>query len=306
MANYTMTIQDILLDYIEETQYTPQDLRAQTLCVDPSVQLAIFDFDYSIPLNQPMFQERFLKRFFTREIGMETVDLFKLKLENILVENADKYNLLYDQLLVDYKIRNANSYQMNKNEQFDGNTTDTTDSTTASNSAQQDRSTLQETINDTTNAQTHDTSDTRRNDNTSNRLNVGTIFADTPDSRLTNVTVNPNNDTFALTYASTLTDQLQRANATLAHTGNTTNRSTSSAVNNNNRNNVQTGNQSITIDGTSNENKRGTANHNRTNTETKQYLENNDNQAMRQFLNIYQTILQIILSDCEIIFMGVF
>lgn len=58
----------------------------------------IFDFDFPIFVEEhrPVLERKILMHYYTREIGLETVGLWKLKLETRLNEIMPHYNVLYN------------------------------------------------------------------------------------------------------------------------------------------------------------------------------------------------------------------
>lgn len=65
----------------------------------------IFDFDFPIfdEEYRPVLCKKILMHYYTREIGLETIGLWKLKLETKLNEIMPYYNQLYDSCLLDIK-----------------------------------------------------------------------------------------------------------------------------------------------------------------------------------------------------------
>lgn len=85
----------------------------------------IFTFNYDLfdPLYKPVIETKFLRHYYVREIGMETVGLWKLRLEdkwNMLLPYYNKlwetellkFNPLYD---VDYTVYNTGERMRNQN-----------------------------------------------------------------------------------------------------------------------------------------------------------------------------------------------
>lgn len=63
----------------------------------------LFDFDFPIfdEEYRPVLEKKIIRHFYTREIGQETVGLFKLKLQTKLCDIMDYYNQLYRSALLD-------------------------------------------------------------------------------------------------------------------------------------------------------------------------------------------------------------
>ena len=64
----------------------------------------IFNFDYPIydEAYRPVLETKILKHYYTREIGLETVGLWKLKLDTKLNEIMPYYNQLYKSALLEF------------------------------------------------------------------------------------------------------------------------------------------------------------------------------------------------------------
>lgn len=64
----------------------------------------IFDFEYPLFDSEykPVLESKIIKHFYTREIGLETYGLWKLKLETKLQEIMPYYNKLYDSELLEF------------------------------------------------------------------------------------------------------------------------------------------------------------------------------------------------------------
>lgn len=64
----------------------------------------VFDFDFPIwdPLYKPILEKKILKHYYTREIGFETVGLWKLKLDTRLNEIMPRYNKLYATTVLEF------------------------------------------------------------------------------------------------------------------------------------------------------------------------------------------------------------
>ena len=64
--------------------------------------------DYELYNNElkPIFEDKFIKRFYFREIGVETVGRFLINLEQTLNEIMPYYKQLYDTTLLKYDILN--------------------------------------------------------------------------------------------------------------------------------------------------------------------------------------------------------
>ena len=162
--------------------------------IDEVINLAmpkVFNFSYPIFDNtyKPILQKKILKHYYTREIGLETVGLWKLKLDTKLNEIMPLYNKLYetqlsiinplyttdinrkkDGLLVNNKNSGENIVSQNTNEDnLKSNNVDTaSNKSTVSNTTNNDNNSVSS-VNSTAN-------------NTDYRL-----YSDTPQGSLTGV-----------------------------------------------------------------------------------------------------------------------
>lgn len=69
-----------------------------------SARTHIFDFDYPIfdEAYKEVLETKILRHFYTREIGLETVGLWKLKLETRMNDIMPYYNKLYESELIEF------------------------------------------------------------------------------------------------------------------------------------------------------------------------------------------------------------
>lgn len=82
----------------EMADYTPDEIIAAS-------RSSIFDFDYPIyeTGHKPVLETKILKHYYTREIGAETVGLWKLWLNDTLNLIMPKYNKLYQAEALSYE-----------------------------------------------------------------------------------------------------------------------------------------------------------------------------------------------------------
>jgi hypothetical protein len=64
----------------------------------------LFDFDYPVfdPNYKKVFETHFIRKFYMREIGVETEGLFKFNLESWLVVNMPYFNKLFESELIQF------------------------------------------------------------------------------------------------------------------------------------------------------------------------------------------------------------
>lgn len=120
---------------------------------------SVFDFDFPIfdESYRNVLETKILKHYYTREIGLETVGLWKLKLDTKLNEIMPYYNQLYKSELLDfnpfYDVDLTRDHTLNRSEQSEQTGNETADATKNG------------TINTTT-ARTADTKETGNKDGT--------------------------------------------------------------------------------------------------------------------------------------------
>lgn len=96
---------------------------------------SVFDFDFPIfdESYRTVLETKILKHFFTREIGLETVGLWKLKLDTKLNEIMPFYNQLYKSELIEfnpmYDVDLTRDHTLNRSEQTEQTGTETADAT---------------------------------------------------------------------------------------------------------------------------------------------------------------------------------
>lgn len=91
----------------------------------------VFDFDYPIfdPEYRNVLEPKILKHFYTRELALETVGLWKLRLDAKMNEIMPFYNQLYKSQLLDFNPLYDVDLTRTSNRQIDGTGTNTTDAT---------------------------------------------------------------------------------------------------------------------------------------------------------------------------------
>ena len=96
---------------------------------------SVFDFDFPIfdETYRPLLETKILKHFYTREIGLETVGLWKLKLDTKLNEIMPFYNQLYKSELIEfnplYDVDLTRDHTLNRTEETKQTGTETADAT---------------------------------------------------------------------------------------------------------------------------------------------------------------------------------
>lgn len=194
------------------------DMSEGYLSVNQIVKAAlpsVFDFDFPIfdEAYRPLLETKILKHFYTREIGLETVGLWKLKLDTKLNEIMPFYNQLYKSELIEfnpmYDVDLTRDHKLNKTETTtQKGTEDITASKNGniSDNTNVDETTTQDTLNESTTNNTSETNINNTTGSTSEETASATKthydkYSDTPQGSLTNV----QNDTY-LTNARMVSD----------------------------------------------------------------------------------------------------
>lgn len=249
---------------------------------------SVFDFDF------PIFDERYrnvletkiLKHYYTREIGLETVGLWKLKLDTKLNEIMPFYNKLYKSELIEfnpmYDVDLTRDHTLNRSEQTEQTGTETADATkngtvdTTTNGTKTETS--RENINVSENQETEqnsksDTDIKNTTGSTSEETATGAKthydkYSDTPQGSLQNV----QNDTY-LTNARMVNDNDTQTGKTTVSGSDTSTGSTTadtSTTTNNTSETTHTGNTTDETRGTQNTTSADTEKRNATQTANKE------------------------------------
>lgn len=132
MSKYTTEVR-----YICETA-AGLDTSEGYLSVNQIIKAAlpsVFDFDFPIfdETYRPLLETKILKHFYTREIGLETVGLWKLKLDTKLNEIMPYYNQLYKSELIEfnplYDVDLTRDHKLSRTEETIQTGTETADAT---------------------------------------------------------------------------------------------------------------------------------------------------------------------------------
>ena len=139
----------------------------------------IFDFDFPIfdENYRNVLETKILKHYYTREIGLETYGMWKLKLDTKLNEIMPFYNQLYKSALLEFNPLYEVDYSKTGNRDSSG-----TRDNTENNSETYDES--------TDSNESHDESTTNSNDGTLTKGTTTTTtnyFSDTPQGAISNV-----------------------------------------------------------------------------------------------------------------------
>lgn len=155
----------------------------------------IFDFSYPIydESYRSILETKILKHFYTREIGLETVGLWKLKLNTKMNEIMPYYNQLYKSALLEFNPLWTDDYQTLHNRKIDGINEQNEFSTSSANSSEKtdgtitnDETALNSTKDKETLEQTKNTDNIASGERKDNNVSRDK-YADTPQGALTDL-----------------------------------------------------------------------------------------------------------------------
>ena len=168
MSKYTTELRFICESYAE--QETSKGYNS----VEQIIELArpkLFDFPYEIfdTEYKPILERKIIRHFYTREIGQESVGLFKLNLSIMMNDIMPYYNQLYKSTLIEIDPITDMSYQRNGSE-----------STSASESTLSSLSTSESTLSSLSTSESNSSSEIHSN-------SMWDMYQDTPQNQLAGV-----------------------------------------------------------------------------------------------------------------------
>lgn len=129
MSKYTTEVRFICETYAGYSE--PQE-RPNVNAIIEKARSKIFDFDYPIfdANYKGILEHKILRHYYTREIALETVGLWKLQLENTMCELMPYFNKLYESELLAFNPLYDTDYKIesNRNRADDEDTTSNHDS----------------------------------------------------------------------------------------------------------------------------------------------------------------------------------
>lgn len=149
----------------------------------------LFDFDYPIFNSdyKKVFETNFIRKFYMREVGFETIGLFKFQLETWLIINMPYFNKMFESEMITFDPLVNSKTELTYNKTTDKNQTDNRDVTNHNTSNAT-------TTTDTTNDGTENETDTSFNRD---------LESNTPDSRLT---ITTDDGSGVIEYASSINE----------------------------------------------------------------------------------------------------
>lgn len=158
MANYTTEVRTICENYAGYPHFSGEMSVADII---EKSRAKIFDFSFPIfdEKYRSILETKIIKHYYTREIGLETVGLWKLKLDTKMNEIMPYYNQLYSSTLLEFNPFYDVDITRKHNTRSDG------------------------TRNETNENQSNGTNQNTTNSNSTNR----NLYSDTPQGALTGV-----------------------------------------------------------------------------------------------------------------------
>lgn len=118
MSEYTIEVREV----VNMFSNSKDDVNTRIKTALPS----IFNFDFPIWIEsyRPILEEKIIRHFFTREIGLETIELWQFYLAEKLILIMPYYNKLYETTVKDYDymdtVSYTDSFMVNKSEENKG------------------------------------------------------------------------------------------------------------------------------------------------------------------------------------------
>lgn len=288
MSKYTTEVRyicEVSAGLVESADYMKvEDVIKKALPIVFDFSFPIFDENY-----RSVLETKILKHFYTREIGLETVGLWKLKLDTKLNEIMPYFNQLYKSQL--YAFNPFYDVDLTRKHRIDGSGTKDTD--TATNTQTEHNITVDESGNSTATG-----SDSSNSENANTRANTKTDafserYSDTPQGALT--------DLRADKYLTNATLRDDNVNDNTNESGTDKTSTNTNAENTENKNTETNGNNRTNVNG----------NVSSTLTNTEDYLEtvqgkNGGNSYSKLLVEYRETFLNIdmmVMNELEDLFM---
>ena len=184
MSKYTTSLR-----FICET-YNNLDTSAGLSSVNTVIDNALpklFDFDFPIfdENYRKQLEHKIVRHYYLREIGFETVGVFKFYLENKLNEIMPYYNKIYNAYLLDIDpLSNYRSKKSGNNNQLSDNKTNTTDNRDSKQTSTNKSNSNDIRTDNLSQNESHTSTDTFGNND---RSFITNLHSDTPQGSLVNV-----------------------------------------------------------------------------------------------------------------------
>ena len=266
----------------------------------------VFDFEFPIFDRNylPTLETKILKHFYTREIGQETVGLWKLKLNTKLNEIMPYYNQLYNSELIEFNPMYDVNYTRSGSESLSqSESTSNSQSTTESHSSSQSESysaSMSEQLSESLSVSESETASENERNSLLPNTNSWELIQDTPQNGLTGVSeLNYLTKAVKNTNGGDTQEYINKGQSGSRQALNTTNR-TAGNINNHSSGMSASdqGNMATTSSGTRNA------------LDTKGYLEsivgyrsNNPSKLLEDFRDTFLNIDMMIIHELEPLFM---
>lgn len=191
----------LLRRYIESFSYNQNISRREKIEIG---RKQLFDFPYPFfdETKRKDFETKFIIHFYSREIGSETMALFKMSLEDYLILNMPYWNKMFESELMEFPVFEDMDYTISEDENRSNNVQSTSDTDV-------NKHQTQTKVVDGTENKRRNTTDSTDEDNFSRN-----IYSDTPQKDL-NITAGANG-TGLINYASSIeeTKQINHSDST--------------------------------------------------------------------------------------------
>lgn len=269
----------------------------------------IFDFDFPIfdEEYRPTLENKILKHYYTREIGCETVGLWKHFLCTRLNEIMPYYNQLYKSELIKFNPMYDTDLTTDYQKVDNGSNEKTSDYLENSSGIKNDKYSNKTHTNESEvrkdNNTTHSVSNTERDETPTNKNDHWEYFSDTPEGQLEGVQ--------QMTYLTTALHTTDDTTGTLIHSESETETDTNNETDRLN-NRVGDATYNGTNDSTNTNNKAGNANSNELITNVEDYLHHvvgksagvSYSKLLEEYRKTFLNIDMMIINDLRDLFMN--
>lgn len=214
MSKYTTELRQFIESFSHDQMTFPMS-HAEKIEIG---RTKLFDFQYPIfdETYRKVFETHFIRKFYMREIGFETMGLFKFQLETWLLINMPYFNKLFESEMLTYNPLFNVDMNTTKNKTTDKTQSDTRDVVQSSTTGGTSNSTTSQ-ITDNTATSVNDTDSTITNDHFDRQLE-----SNNPDSRLA---ITTNDGQGVIEYASNIKENTDNNTQTTNVLSNVTNNS---------------------------------------------------------------------------------
>lgn len=307
MSKYTMKLRDLIkMLELPNVYVSYKDI------VSNGVPL-LFNFDFPIfnGEHKAELEEKIVKRYYMREIGFETPEMFVFALDEKLNSIMPYYNSLYKTASLEYDILNP-IYEEEKytgEKSGDNSNTGNIKNTSSSNTNTTTTSTGKNESTSSNNGSEGKTSSLTTNNtvNTSTENNEHTLLSDLPQIRYTLA-----NDKYSTDYGTNNENKTQTTSGTNTSNGTSSEKSDTTTQNatTSSGSNSDTSNSDSTVENASNTDNTSSGNYNENETYTRKRSGNNGSKTPMEMVAEYrQNIINIdnmVVEELAILFMNIY